>query len=94
MAGAGAGGGEPPEVRGPQSVQSVPRAQSTNSEPGPPSSHIPSDEKLQVSVHRGEVRGPQSVQSVLYSQEADSAPKPPSLQTPSDAELQVLRHST
>ena len=94
MAGAGAGGGEPPEVRGPQSVQSVPYPQSEFSAPGPPSLHIPSDEKLQVSVHRGEVRGPQSVQSVLYSQEADSAPKPPSLQTPSDAELQVLPHST
>ena len=45
------GGGElwPP---GPQSEQSVPKGQSVYSEPGPPSSQMPSEAYRQVSVQR------------------------------------------
>jgi hypothetical protein len=46
--GGGGGGG----VRGPQSVQSVPRLHAENSDPGPPSLQIPSEAvALHVSVH-------------------------------------------
>ena len=45
----GGGGGEEQTIRGPQSEQSVPRTQELNSLPGPPSSHQPSEEYLQVS---------------------------------------------
>ena len=42
----GGGGGD---IRGPQSVQSVPRVQSEYSAPAPPSSQRPSEAKLHVS---------------------------------------------
>ena len=38
-------------IRRPQSVQSVPLAQKSNSDPSPPSSQSPSLEYLQVSLH-------------------------------------------
>ena len=38
----GGGGGELPFWRAPQSAQSPPKAQMLNSEPGPPSSQVPS----------------------------------------------------
>ena len=46
----GCGGGG--LTRGPQSVQSVPRAQAVYSDPGPPSLHTPSDRQL---LHPGQV---------------------------------------
>ena len=45
----GGGGGVVIGCRGPQSVQSVPRAQLRNSEPGPPSSQSASEDQLHVS---------------------------------------------
>ena len=90
-------GGGARGTRGPQSVQSVPRAQLRNSEPGPPSSQSASEAHTHVSVQRGVddggsddggargTRGPQSVQSVPYWQSGNSAPGPPSSQKPSEA---------
>ena len=84
-------------TRGPQSVQSVPRAQLVNSAPGPPSSQSASEAQTHVSVQSGVdggatdgggargTRGPQSVQSVPYWQSGNSAPGPPSSQKPSEA---------
>ena len=84
-------------TRGPQSAQSVPRAQLVNSAPGPPSSQSASEAQTHVSVQRGVdggatdgggargVRGPQSAQSVPYWQSVYSAPMPPSSQKPSEA---------
>ena len=46
----GGGEGEGGDIRGLQSVQSVPRVQSLHSDPGPPSSHSPSEAKLHISV--------------------------------------------
>ena len=40
---ASCGGGGARGARGPQSTQSVPNVQEKNSEPGPPSSHVPSE---------------------------------------------------
>ena len=40
---ASCGGGGARGARGPQSKQSVPNVQSVHSEPGPPSSHVPSE---------------------------------------------------
>ncbi|KOO30527.1 hypothetical protein Ctob_004996, partial [Chrysochromulina tobinii] len=65
------------------------RRPALNSEPGPPSSHSPSEAQLhvsvqlQVSVH-AESSGPQSVQSLPYPQSEYSAPGPPSSHEPSD----------
>ena len=46
----GGGEGMGGDIRGLQSVQSVPRVQSLHSDPGPPSSHSPSEAKLHISV--------------------------------------------
>ena len=46
----GGGDGEGGDIRGLQSVQSVPRVQSLHSDPGPPSSHAPSEAKSHISV--------------------------------------------
>ena len=43
----------PGDTRGLQSVQSVPRVQELNSDPGPPSSHSPSEAKSHISVQDG-----------------------------------------
>lgn len=48
-----AGGSLDSPVRGPQSVQSVPRAQPVVVEFTPPSSHWPSPAQAQVSMHPG-----------------------------------------
>ena len=50
-------GGGARGTRGPQSVQSVPRAQLRNSEPGPPSSQSPSEAQLHVSPQRTTLGG-------------------------------------
>ena len=88
-------------MRGPQSAQSVPRAQSDHMEPGPPSSQRPFEAQwpdgcgVHVSRHwalgrnegagGGIMRGPQSAQSVPRAQCEDSEPGPPSLHCPFEA---------
>jgi hypothetical protein len=44
------GGGDGERIRGLQSVQSVPRVQALHSDPGPPSSHSPSEVNIHISV--------------------------------------------
>ena len=51
------GGGGGLRTRGPQSVQSVPRAQLRNSEPGQPSSQSPSEAQTHVSKQMPGARG-------------------------------------
>ena len=78
-------------TRKPQSMQSVPMLHIQYSEPGPPSSHSPSDNVGQVwSVFSDEQPlGPQSEQSVPIMQLEFSAPLPPSSHTP----FSMLGHS-
>jgi len=100
-AGAGGGGAQIDDGRGPQSAQSLQMSQRAYSEPWPPSSQSLSDAWKHVlmqmplpsyggyggyaTVHSAAERGPQSWQSEQWSHRPYSEPWPPSSQSPSEA---------